>query len=309
MAERELSVGCRGGELPALLSLPARDPRAAVVLLHPADDRSGRQFLFEHLAQILPGHGVAVLRYDRRDMPEGRDVPYRLQVEDLACARAALEREIGPVATGLWGFSQGAWIALLAAAADPGLAFLVLVGCSAVSPARQMRYGTARQLRNAGFGPADQAGLGQLRAAWEDHQRGNLPRARAQQVVDRFAARPWFPLSWVPPELPDAVIWDDMDFDPAHAIRQLRCPVLAIYGDDEWIPVADSIRIWRSTIPDATRLTIRTLDDTSHHPTLHGRQDITAISPDYTTTLTSWLNQTLPAATDSQTGPSDHPEH
>jgi hypothetical protein len=60
----------------------------AVVLLHPADDRSGRQFLFEHLAQTLPGHGVAVLRYDRRDMPDGRDVPYRLQVEDLTCARA-----------------------------------------------------------------------------------------------------------------------------------------------------------------------------------------------------------------------------
>ncbi len=57
--------------LPALLSLPAWDPRAAVVRLHPADDRFRRQFLFEHLAQTLPGQGVAVLRYDRRDMPGG----------------------------------------------------------------------------------------------------------------------------------------------------------------------------------------------------------------------------------------------
>src|SRR5262249_60855759 len=104
--------------------------------------------------------------------------------------------------------------------------------------------GGARWLPRAGSGPAHRAGRGRLRAAWEAHQRGTRPRARAQRVVARFAARPWFPLSWVPPELPDAVIWDDMDFDPAHAIRQLRCPVLAIYGDDEWIPVADSIRIW-----------------------------------------------------------------
>lgn len=309
VADKELLVGCSGADLPALLSLPARKLRAAVVALHPADDRCRRQFLFEHLAQMLPDHGVAVLRYDRRDMPDGRDVPYQLQVEDLNRARAALEREIGPVATGLWGFSQGAWIALLAAAADPDLAFLVLVGCSAVSPARQMRYGTTRQLRDAGFGPADQAGLGRLRAAWEDHQRGRLPRAQAQQIVDRYASRPWFPLSWVPKVVPDAVIWDDMDFDPARAIGQVRCPILAFYGDDQWVPVADSIRIWRSAVPDATRLTIRALDGTTHHPTLRGRRDIAAISPEYTATLTSWVNQTLSSATVPQSGPGGQLAH
>ncbi len=39
---------------------------------------------------------------------------------------------------------------------------------------------------------------------------GTCPRVQAQQVVNRFVARPWFPLSWVPPVLPDTVIWDDM---------------------------------------------------------------------------------------------------
>lgn len=308
MADKELLVPSRGGgALPGLLSLPASDVRAVVVALHPADDRSRRQFLFEHLAQALTGLGVAVLRYDRRHMPGGRDVPYGLQAEDLACARAALEHEIGPVATGLWGFSQGAWIALLAAAADPALAFVIVVGCSAVSPARQMRYGTARQLRDAGFGPADQADLAELRTAWEDHQRGHLPRSRAQHVVDRFAGRPWFPLSWVPPVLPDTVTWDDMDFDPAPAIGQLRCSVLAFYGDDEWVPVADSIRIWRSSIPDAAQLTIRILDGTTHYPTLHGGRDIAAISPAYTTALTTWVDQTMSAAPVSPSRSGDRP--
>jgi len=55
--------------------------------------------------------------------------------------------------------------------------------------------------------------------------------------------------------------------------------------------------------PRSDQAHICTLDGTTHHPTLHGRQDIAAISPDYTTTLTSWLNQTLCAGAVSHTGP------
>jgi hypothetical protein len=299
MTPREVSVVCRGAELPALLSLPEGPARAGIVLLHPADDGSRRQFLFEHLAQILPAHGLAVLRYDRRQMDDGRDVPYQLQVDDLGCARDLLAREIVPVPVGLWGFSQGAWAALHAAASDPSVNFLVLLGCSAVSPARQMRYGTAVQLRRAGFGTADVAELDQLRSAWEQHQRGQSSRDQAQLIVDRYRGRPWFPLSSVPEVLPDGQVWDDLDFDPATAISRLACPVLAFYGQDEWIPVQDSISVWRHSLPDAAELTIRDLAGTTHYPTIGGGRDIAAISPDYTTALISWLNGTLRAGTES----------
>ena len=261
--------------------------------LHPSDDRSLSQFLFEHLAQVLPARGVAVLRYDRRPMEDGRDVPYQVQVDDLRCALDVLADEIGPVPTGLWGFSQGAWIGLLAAAGDSALAFLALVGCSAVSPARQMRYGTAEQLRRAGFGANDLAELEELRSAWERQQRGDLSRPRAQAVVDRYRGRAWFPLSWVPDVLPDSRAWDDMDFDPAVPIGQLTCPVLAFYGDDEWVPVQESIGIWRRCFPDPARLAIRELPGTSHHPTLGGGRDLTSVSPDYTAAITGWLDGVL----------------
>lgn len=260
-----------------------------MILLHPADDGGRRQFLFEHLAGLLPGLGVAVLRYDRR-AAAGRDVPYLLQAEDLSQARDVLTTEIGRVPTGLWGFSQGAWVALLAGAADPALAFLILVGCSAVSPARQMRYGTAQQLRRAGYAPHAVNQLSQLRAAYEDYQRGRLSREHAQQVIGQFAGRPWFPLSWVPAVLPPTPDWDDMDFDPAAAIRQIRCPVLAFYGDDEWVPVAESIGVWQDSFPDPAVLSIHELPGTTHHPTLNGGRDVQAISPEYTAELTGWLD-------------------
>lgn len=300
MTESTLSIRSEGAALPAQLTLPAADCRGAVVLLHPAEEPGRDQFLFRHLARTLPDRGVAVLRYDRRAARGDKDVRYMVQADDLAQALRVLQSEVGPLPTGLWGFSQGAWVALLAAAADPSLAFLALVGCSAVSPARQMRYGTAQQLRRAGFGVEPLAELDRLRTAWEDYQRGHLSREAAQSVVDQLAGRPWFHLSWVPSTLPQEPSWDDMDFDPVAAISQIHCPVLAFYGEDEWVPVAESIGIWRSRFPEAARLTIQQLRGTEHYPTLRGGRTVAAISPDYTATLTSWLTAVLDTAAQTQ---------
>ena len=115
-------------------------------------------------------------------------------------------------------------------------------------------------------------------------------------MVDRYAGRPWFGLSGVPRTLPDAPDWDDLDFDPAVCISRIRCPVLALYGADEWVPVQESIGIWRAAYPDPARLAIHQLPGTAHHPTYGGRRELAAISPEYTARLTSWLDDVIPGA-------------
>ncbi len=92
--------------------------------------------LLQHLARVLPDQGVAVLRYDRREAPGGKDVPYLVQVDDLAHGLRVLASELGPLPTGLWGFSQGAWVAMLCAATSPSLAFLALVGVRSAPASR-----------------------------------------------------------------------------------------------------------------------------------------------------------------------------
>ncbi len=189
---------------------------------------------------------------------------------------------------------------MLSAAADPSLAFLALVGCSAVSPARQMRYGTAQQLRRAGFGVEPLAELDRLRTVWEEYQRGHLSREAAQSVVDRLAGQSWFLLSWVPSALPSNTSWDDMDFDPAEAISQIRCPVLAFYGEDEWVPVPRASVSGRAAFSTPARLTIHELPGTEHHPTLQGGRTVASISPAYTAALIRWLNDVLGSAAQNQ---------
>ena len=283
--------------LPATLNFPETVVHGGVVPLHPAGDGSRHQFLFEHLARTLVRRGIAVLRFDRRPSPDDADVPFAAQSDDALAALRVLRAHVGPAPVGLWAWSQGAWAAALAASRSPDVAFLVLLAACGVSPAEQMRYGTAEQLRRNGYGD-DEAlrELSELRETLEDAVRNPGRLAAAQAVIDRYADRPWFPLAYVPRTLAPSAGWPDMDFDPAPILAEVRCPVLLFYGEeDEWTPVEPSIAAWRRAAAKAgnTDLTVVRLPGTDHAPTAGGVHDPAAISPAYTDALTEWLDSRL----------------
>jgi uncharacterized protein len=273
------------------LALPEGQARAGVVPLHPASDGSRRQFLFQHLVDTVVPRGIAVLRYDRRPSPTGEDVPFDAQADDALQALDELRGEVGDVPLGLWAWSQGAWAAALAAARSPDVAFLVLLAACGVSPAVQMRYGTAEQLRRNGFGDEQSlAELAELRAALEAALRDSGRLDVSQAVVDRYADRPWFPLAHVDRTLDPAAEWPDMDFDPAPILAEVRCPVLLFYGEeDEWTPIEPSIAAWQAA--GNADLTVVQLAGTDHAPTFGGRHERAAISPEYTQALVDWLDR------------------
>lgn len=284
MPERELSVA----GLPATLTLPEGPPRGGVVPLHPASEGSRRQLLFDDLAETLAPRGLAVLRFDRRSSPADEDVRFVVQAEDALAALGVLRDEVGDVPLGLWAWSQGAWVAALAAMRSPEVAFLVLLAACGVSPAVQMRYGTAEQLRRNGYDDEDALReLNELRAALEESLRDRSRLKEAQAVVDRYAGRPWFPLAYVPRTLGPAADWPDMDFDPEPVLASVRCPVLLFYGEqDEWTPIEPSIAAWERS--GNKEVTVVRLRGTDHAPTVGE-----AISPAYTQALTEWLDNVL----------------
>jgi pimeloyl-ACP methyl ester carboxylesterase len=285
MRESELAVA----KLPATLSLPEGQARAGVIPLHPAGDGSRHQFLFEHLTDTLVPRGVAVLRFDRRPSPDDEDIPFAVQADDALEALRLLRTQVGSAPVGLWAWSQGAWAAALAAARSQEVAFLVLLAACGVSPAEQMRYGTAEQLRRNGYGDG-LSELAEVRAALECALRDPSCLATAQAVIDRYADRPWFALSYVPRTLDPSDDWPDMDFDPAPILAEVHCPVLLFYGEeDEWTPIEPSIDAWRRAA--AKDLTVVRLPGTDHAPTLSGVHERSAISPAYTDALTGWLGR------------------
>lgn len=80
----------------------------------------------------------AVLSYDRGSSGNESNTPLSVQAGDAVRAMRALHTHLeAPV--GVFGFSQGAWAATQAAE-DQIASFLMVVGCSGVSPAEQMRF-------------------------------------------------------------------------------------------------------------------------------------------------------------------------
>jgi len=283
-----------GRTILASVFLPPGPLRGGIVPLHPADNPSRNQFLFRHLADVALPQGIAILSYDRPITTDNLTPTLETQaaIATAALDTLRLQTNDDKVPLGLWGWSQGAWAATLAAARSASVKFMVLIACTGVSPAEQMRYGTAEHLRRAGFGASAIRELRGLRLAWEDSVRGNLAVPAAQKIVERYSNRPWFHLAWVPRDIPKQPSWPDMDFDPRLVFEKIRQPTLLVYGEtDEWSPIPKSIRAWREAARKSGNhdVTIRRLPGTGHAPTLGGRHSYTSISPDYTHLLHDWL--------------------
>jgi pimeloyl-ACP methyl ester carboxylesterase len=229
---------------------PAGD--AALVALHGASDGTRDAAIYKHLHHVLPAAGIGVVTFDRRgegqstgDVISGR---FDGQVRDALAVRDALDVPT----VGLWGFSQGGWVAPLAATRSERIVFLVLVASIGVTPAEQMRYATERQLRLAGYGDDIVAQALKLRRDFEAWVHGD--RASEDELREALAAvrdQPWFELAFLPPTLLDdeeVRLWiEEMDFDPRPIFAQIRVPALAFFGEaDSWTPVEPSVEAWRA---------------------------------------------------------------
>jgi hypothetical protein len=183
-----------------LLRLPDGAARAGIVALPGASTPARRQPLFTHLSETVAPVGFAVLSFDRRPAERGGDTPLDVQARDALTAAAVLRDRLG-IPVGLFGFSQGAWAAALAASRSQDVAFLAVLGCSGVSPAQQMRFLTDEALRRAGFADADRGQAVALRLAIEDVLRGGADREAAAALLADAVHRPWFALVYLPATL------------------------------------------------------------------------------------------------------------
>lgn len=286
---------------PSLLRAPDDDVplRGGVVALHGSALPQRHQPIFDHLARTVTPTGFAVLSFDRRPGTDAPDTSIEVQAADALVAVAYLRARIdAPV--GLFGFSQGAWSASVAASLDPKVAFLVLVGCSGVSPAEQMRYYTDESLRRAGYNNTDRADLRRLRLAIEAILRGEGNREEAGRLLEAAVTQPWFDLAYLNPELPgESDRWPDMDYQPAPTFANVFCPTMVMYGsDEESVPAAVSKQVWLDATQSSgnSDLTVVDIPGCGHFPAPGADAsslDVqpSAFSPQYTADLQQWFTQ------------------
>ena len=287
MSVEELRVEGDGFTLAASYS-PAGG--TALVALHGAGEGTRESPLLRHLHEVLPQHDVGVVTFDRRgegestgDATRGR---FDLQADDALAVLGAIDTEH----VGLFGYSQGGWIAPIAAAQSDDVAFLVLVASIGVTPSEQMMVAVERQLRLAGYGDEVVDRALDLRRRFEHWIHAIAPGPDEQLAGDLLAAadEPWAGQLWLPPSLLDEEgvrLWiDEMDYDPRPTFEQVRVPILSFYGElDSWAPVEASVRAWRKAQGDAIELVV--IPGAEHDLTLPDG----TFAPEYDRRLVEWL--------------------
>ena len=284
---RELRVPVEEGTLAASYSSAGE---TAVVALHGASGGTRDHPLYRHLHQVLPPIGIGVVTFDRRGEGQSTGDPSGGNFEVQARDALAVAEAVGAPRTGLWGFSQGAWVAPLAATMSPAIAFLVLIASTGVTPSAQMRYATAEQLRRAGHAPADVTEMLELRRAVESwiHDPDGARAVELESALAAARSKPWWDLAFLPSELShadDRKAWiAEMDFEPGPIFARVAVPALLFYGtDDAWTPVDASVDAWRLARGDAVDVVL--IEGASHELTMPDG----GLSPIYEQRMLEWL--------------------
>ncbi|MEM8590814.1 MAG: CocE/NonD family hydrolase [Pseudomonadota bacterium] len=147
-----------------LLVPPGDDPVPLVVFAHGSSQRAALPGYREQ--HFLAANGIAAFVFDKRGTGlSGGDYTqdFHLLAADVAAgvgeAQSLLGDRLGR--TGLMGFSQGGWVAPLAATEMP-VDFLIVAYGLAVSPAEEERSEIMQQMRRAGHDDATVATAGAL---------------------------------------------------------------------------------------------------------------------------------------------------
>ena len=265
------TVRFQNGEIGFAGSLDLPDgpaPHPAVVLLTGSDPSPRDAPFFEDLRRRFAERGFAALSFDKRGVG-GSDGTYEetpdfdiAAGDGLAAIRYLRGRsDIDTTRIGVWGASQGGWLALLMAAKSPQVAFVINISGPGVSPFEQTMFQRGVDLSERKIPPRQVAeaigirrriltyfatgkGAQDARAAFKGvHDR---PWFRAATETDR-----WFealatlkslpPPSALPPDIV-ATLKRTYEYDPAAVAARVRVPVLNVFGGkDRHIPVEPSV--------------------------------------------------------------------
>lgn len=260
MSEHDIVVNAPAGPLNAVLCRPGGPARGGLVLV----DGSGpaTRDAWQGVPGRLARHGIATLRHDKPGCGgspgDWRAQSFADRADEALAALATLRERAGVERAGLIGYSQGGWVALLAAVTAPGLVgHVVTVGGPYVGIEEQERTLLARVMRRKGLpGDAVLAGL-----AWADERAARLAAGADPALVlaeqTGHAGEPWHAVVAGPPyDTPETLAFfaRALDFDPGALLPFLPCPLMAFLGaDDEHVPVERSLAVLGARLPSRHR--------------------------------------------------------
>jgi pimeloyl-ACP methyl ester carboxylesterase len=224
---RQRSSGFANGDvlLQGTLYVPATPgPHPAVVLAHgsEASDRDS----FGPIPFALVSRGFAVLVYDKRGTGRStgswRTVGLEPLAQDVAAGIVWLRKQPGidPRRVGIYGTSEGGWVAAAASARVPGVAFVVTASGGARTKADAYLHKVRRQLEGTPLSPSARDSAVRATVAFLDSSRGRAAHADAAGFDRRLA------------------------YDPTDHWMRVTAPVLHLEGEFDVLQSGPSAAAW-----------------------------------------------------------------
>jgi pimeloyl-ACP methyl ester carboxylesterase len=300
---QDFTIAWEGLTLAGTLHLPpGPPPHPAILMLQGsgAADRDSGDF-FPPIRAAFLARGIAVLSFDKpgcgessgdwRDYAlEGRTAQ-ALTLLDWLRVHPALD----PARIGVWGHSQGGWLVQQLAARLPDLACAIANSGAAIGVEAQDRAGCEHTMRAAGCDEATIArGLAFIDAVHAAARRGDDYATVEPTLLAPARDQPWYGYL----TFDDAADWADTrrfvteGYDPEDALRQVRCPLLAIFGaQDLLVPAWESAAIYARTLraADNRDATIAVFPQGNHRIRDEGSDFCTG----YLDLLTDWAARRL----------------
>jgi pimeloyl-ACP methyl ester carboxylesterase len=283
-------------------------PHPAVVLVHgsAAPGRSDARYRSKGL--FFARHGIAALVYDKRQGFE--NATFDELAADAAAAVRFLKtrRDVDADRIGLAGFSQGGWLAPMAAAQVDGVSFLILQVAPAVSVEEQevqrVRYGMAAE-----GSPEEDIlrAVAYTRLMFDTAYRGG-DWSKLAAATEKARSQAWAGQVQLASSPEDLQGWRRQQYDPEPVLRRTTIPVLALYGErDTVVPPAENAEKMRGLLEEAgnRQVTIKIFPRANHSLEWYGelRQGTWSwpdgywiwakAAPGYAETVIGWLHTRL----------------
>ena len=298
-------IPAAGFNLGATITRPAnaaaRMPAVILVGGADSDDRDGTLFgvpILANLAGAVSQAGFLAVRYDKRGYGQSGGRRESATLADLSEDLRAIVRWLGKrkdvdnKRIAVLGHGEGAWVALLAAAHDKGIAGVISIDAPATKGADLALEQQQHALDRLKATPAERA------------QKIELQK-KIQQAV--LTGKGW---EAIPPDLRKQVDtpWTQsvLAFDPAEVIEDVRQPMLFVHAElDKQIPVSHVERLATLAKRDSKSKSVEvvTIRGVNHLlvPAVTGEPDEYAslsnltVSKDVSGAVQAWLTRTFPA--------------
>lgn len=283
-------------------------PVPAVILIHGSGRESREEY--EFYARMFARNGIAALAYDKRGVnrSEGNtyEVGYEGYAEDAYAGLQFLKNQsfVNKNKIGVWGFSEGEWVAPLVAQKADSLAFMIVVSPSGRSPLEQVEYEITSSMQRQGFSEEviDSALL--INNLLTEYLRSGKDSADAlKRGIEKFRNEPWYQTAELPElryNVEEYAWWRKvMDFPALETWSEMDCPVLLISGgEDLKSPVEDShsrivSALKKSGNDKVTSIIYPKADHSLTYRWLPGNLPPPAFPENYPHSIVNWVESTI----------------